>query len=125
MVQEKTEVYKCELCGNMVEVVHASGGTLTCCGQAMTLLAENSTDAAGEKHVPVVEKVDGGVKVKVGEVPHPMLEQHFIEWVQVISGGKSYRQFLEPGATPEAVFPVEGDDVVAREFCNLHGLWKS
>lgn len=122
---KRQQVYKCEKCGNMVEVVHASGGTLTCCGQAMTLLAENSTDAAGEKHVPVVEKVDGGVKVRVGEVPHPMLEQHFIEWVQVISGGKSYRQFLEPGATPEAVFPIEGDDVVAREFCNLHGLWKS
>jgi superoxide reductase len=125
MATQRLQVYKCEKCGNMVEVVHASGGTLTCCGQAMTLLAENSTDAAGEKHVPVVEKVDGGVKVRVGEVPHPMLEQHFIEWVQVISGGKSYRQFLEPGATPEAVFPIEGDDVVAREFCNLHGLWKS
>jgi superoxide reductase len=125
MATERLQVYKCENCGNMVEVVHASSGTLTCCGRAMTLLTENSTDAAGEKHVPVVEKIDGGVKVKVGEVAHPMLEKHFIEWVQIISGGKSYRQFLEPGGTPEAVFPVEGDDVVAREFCNLHGLWKS
>ncbi len=125
MATQRLQVYKCEKCGNMVEVVHAAAGTLTCCGQAMTLLAENSTDAAGEKHVPVVEKVDGGVKVKVGEVAHPMLDQHFIEWVQVIAGGRSYRQFLEPGAAPEAVFPVEGDDVVAREFCNLHGLWKS
>jgi superoxide reductase len=118
------EVYKCEICGNIVEVINAGAGELVCCGKAMTLLVENTVDAAKEKHVPEVEKVDGGVKVKVGSVAHPMEEKHYIQWVEIIADGKAYRQFLNPGETPEAVFQVEADQVTAREFCNLHGLWK-
>jgi superoxide reductase len=122
---KRLQVYRCNVCGNMVEVVRDAAGTLVCCGQQMELLIENSPDAAGEKHVPVVEKVDGGIKVKVGSVPHPMQAEHYIEWIQVIAGEQTYRQFLAPGQAPEAVFPVGPDGVVAREFCNLHGLWKA
>jgi len=121
---EKLEVYKCNVCGNIVEVLHGGQGELVCCGQPMARLVENTVDAAKEKHVPVVEKVDAGVKVKVGEVAHPMEEKHFIEWVEVIADGKAYRQFLNPGETPEATFNVEAEQVTAREYCNLHGLWK-
>ena len=122
---EKLEVYKCELCGNIVEVLHGGGGELVCCGQPMTLLVENTVDAAKEKHVPVVEKTADGVSVKVGSVPHPMEENHFIEWVEIIADGKAYRQFLNPGESPEASFSVSADPVTAREYCNLHGHWKS
>ena len=121
---ERLEVYKCALCGNIVEVLHGGAGELVCCGEAMVKFNENTVDAAKEKHVPVLEKVDGGVKVKVGDVPHPMEEKHFIEFVELIVDGKVYRQFLNPGEAPEAFFPVEGDNLTAREYCNLHGLWK-
>jgi len=121
---ERLEVYKCELCGNIVEVLHGGGGELVCCGQPMTLLVENTVDAAREKHVPVVEKTADGVAVKVGSVPHPMEENHFIEWVEIITDGKAYRQFLNPGESPEASFSVSADQVTAREYCNLHGHWK-
>jgi superoxide reductase len=122
---QRLEVYKCDLCGNIVEVLFGSDGTLTCCDQAMTLLEENTVDAAKEKHVPVIEKIDGGVKVKVGEVPHPMEEKHFIQWIEIIADGKIYRQFLNPGDAPEAEFKVTADNIVAREYCNLHGHWKA
>lgn len=122
---EKLQVYKCELCGNMVEVIHVGGGTLVCCGQNMTLMTENTVDAAKEKHVPVVEKQEGGYLVKVGGVAHPMEEKHFIEWVQLLADGKAYRQFLNPGDKPEAFFKIDGKNVSAREYCNLHGLWKA
>lgn len=121
---KRLEVYKCGICGNIVEVLHAGAGELVCCGQPMNLLVENTVDAAKEKHVPVVEKVEGGVKVKVGAVAHPMEEKHWIEWVEVVVDGKSYRQFLNPGEVPEATFNVKGDKITAREYCNLHGLWK-
>ena len=122
----KLDVYKCELCGNIVEVLHGGAGDLVCCGQPMNLLGENTVDAAQEKHVPVIEKVDGGYKVKVGAVPHPMEEKHLIEWIELIAGGKVYRQFLQPGALPEAFFAIDTTNTVtAREFCNLHGLWKA
>jgi superoxide reductase len=121
---ERLEIYKCETCGNIVEVLHGGAGTLVCCGADMAKLTENTVDAAKEKHVPVIEKADGGVKVKVGDVPHPMEEKHWIEFVELIADGKVYRQFLNPGEPPEAFFPVEGDNLTAREFCNLHGLWK-
>lgn len=121
----KLEVYKCELCGNIVEVLHGGVGELVCCGQPMVKLSENTVDASKEKHVPVIEKVAGGYRVKVGTVAHPMEEKHCIEWIELIVGDKAYRQFLKPGDAPEAFFAVEADQVSAREFCNLHGLWKA
>jgi superoxide reductase len=122
---EQLQVYKCEVCGNIVEVLHGGKGELVCCGKPMVLRKENTVDAAKEKHVPVVEKVDGGFKVKVGSVPHPMEEKHYIEWVELIANGKAYRQFLKPGQTPEGIFKIDAAGVVAREYCNLHGLWKA
>ena len=118
------EIYKCEVCGNIVEMIHAGQGQLVCCGQPMKVFKENTVDAAKEKHVPVKETVDGGLKVKVGSVAHPMEEKHYIEWIEIVSEGKAYRQFLKPGETPEAFFPVSGE-FTAREYCNLHGLWKA
>ncbi len=121
---ERLEVYKCDACGNIVEVIHGGGGELVCCGEAMQLLVENTVDAAREKHVPVIEQVEGGVKVKVGDVAHPMEEKHYIEWIEIIDGDKADRQFLSPGQAPEAVFKTASANVTAREYCNLHGLWK-
>ena len=121
---KKLEIYKCGICGNIVEVLHEGKGELVCCGEPMTLMKENTVDASKEKHVPVIEKVAGGIKVKVGSVAHPMEEKHYIEWVQIIVGDKAYRQFLKPGMAPEAVFNIDAANVVAREFCNLHLLWK-
>ena len=118
------EVYKCEVCGNIVEVVHAAGGTLVCCDAPMKLFKENTVDASKEKHVPVIERVANGIKVTVGSVAHPMEEKHYIEWIEIIADGKAYRQYLAPGQVPEAIFPVEAANIVAREYCNLHGLWK-
>lgn len=122
---ERLQVYKCEHCGIIAEVLHGGGGKMICCGEPMKLLTENTVDAAKEKHVPVVEKVAGGFKVMVGGVSHPMEEKHFIEWIEIIADGTSYRQFLRPGDAPEAVFCVDAAEVTAREFCNLHGLWKA
>ena len=119
------EVYKCNLCGNMVEVINAGGGELVCCGEAMVLQTENTVDAAKEKHVPVIEKVDGGYKVTVGSVAHPMEEKHYIQWIELVADGKAYRQFLKPGEAPEAVFCVTASAITAREYCNLHGLWSA
>jgi superoxide reductase len=122
---EKLEVYKCEACGNIIEVMHGGAGELVCCGQPMKLLVENTVDAAKEKHVPVIEAIDGGYKVKVGSVPHPMEAKHWIEWIELHADGRVYRQFLNPGDVPEAVFQVQASQVSAREYCNLHGLWKA
>ncbi len=119
------EIYKCEACGNIVEVVHAGAGTLVCCGEKMKLFVENTVDASKEKHVPVITKIDGGWKVAVGSVAHPMEEKHYIEWIELIADGKAYRQFLKPGGKPEAEFWIEAENVMAREYCNIHGLWKS
>lgn len=125
MATERLQVYQCDLCGNIVEVVHAAAGKLVCCGQPMSLLTENTTDAAQEKHVPVIEKADGGIKIKVGAVAHPMEDDHYIEWIEAIVDGKVFIQFLSPGDAPEAVFPIAGEQVTARAFCDLHGLWKA
>jgi len=122
---ERFEVYKCEVCGNIVEVLDGGAGELVCCGQPMKLFKENTVDAAKEKHVPVVEQTAGGVKVKVGSVAHPMEEKHYIQWIQVIADGKSHRAFLKPGQAPEAVFDVKAQSMTVREYCNLHGLWKA
>ena len=122
---ERSQVYKCQLCGNIVEVVHAAAGQLVCCNQPMTLLAENTTDAATEKHVPVVELVDGNTKVTVGSVTHPMTDDHYIEWIELLIGDRVFRTYLSPGDSPEAVFEVVAEGTVAREYCNLHGLWRT
>ena len=119
------EVYKCEACGNIVEVVHAGGGDLVCCGAPMKLMKEGTTDGAKEKHVPVLEKTATGYKVKVGAVAHPMEEKHWIEWIELVADGISYTRFLKPGMAPEAEFCVSGANVFAREYCNLHGHWKN
>jgi superoxide reductase len=122
---EQLQIYKCEVCGNIVEMVHPGAGELVCCGQPMKLFRENTVDAAREKHVPVIEATPEGVKVKVGSVPHPMEASHYIEWIEVIADGRAYRQFLKPGEAPEAVFCIKAEKLTAREYCNLHGLWKA
>ena len=119
------QIYKCEICGNIVEVLHTGAGALVCCGEPMKLLAENTVDAAKEKHVPVIEKSGNKVTVKVGSVAHPMEEKHYIEFIEVLADGKVYRKFLKPGEKPEATFEITAEKVTAREFCNLHGLWKA
>lgn len=122
---KRMEIYKCEACGNIVEVVEGGGAELVCCGEEMKLMDENTVDAATEKHVPVIEFSKGGVKVKVGDVPHPMEDKHYIQWIEVIADGKVYRTYLEPSDEPEAVFELMAEHFTAREYCNLHGLWKA
>jgi superoxide reductase len=121
---ERLQIYKCELCGNIVEVLHGGAGELVCCGEAMKLYEENAVDAAVEKHVPVSEPAEHGVKVMVGSVAHPMEEEHYIEWIEVVADGKAYREFLKPGDAPEATFCADAENVTLREYCNVHGLWK-
>jgi superoxide reductase len=121
---ERLQIYKCEVCGNIVEVLHGGVGELVCCGEPMKLYEENVTDAAVEKHVPVSEPAEHGLKVSVGSVAHPMTEEHYIEWIEIVADGKAYREFLKPGDAPEATFCVDAGDIVLREYCNLHGLWK-
>lgn len=124
MTTEKFYVYKCDVCGIIAEILHGGAGSPVCCNKPMRLLKENSVDASEEKHVPVTEIIPEGVKVSVGSIPHPMLEEHYIEWIEIIADGKLYRQYLKPGDVPEATFPVKAENIVAREYCNLHGLWK-
>lgn len=118
------EVYKCDACGNIVEVMTGGGGELVCCGESMKLMVENTVDAAKEKHIPVVVATAEGVTVKVGSVAHPMEAKHYIEWIEIIADGNSFKQFLKPGDVPEAKFKIEAKQVTARAYCNLHGLWK-
>lgn len=124
MTQVK-QVYKCNVCGNIVEVLHSGSGQLVCCGQPMQLMEEKTADSATEKHVPVIEKKDDGILVKVGSVPHPMEKEHYIEWIELTADGISYKKFLKPGDKPEAFFPVKGEELSAREYCSVHLLWKS
>ncbi len=122
---ERRQIYRCNSCGNIVEVLHAGDGELVCCGQPMELLKEKTEDAGLEKHVPVIEKTETGLKVKVGSVSHPMEEKHYIEWIEVIADGRVYRKFLKPGDKPEAEFELKSEEIGAREYCTIHGLWKS
>lgn len=123
---QRLQVLKCDKCGNIVMVFHAGTGNLWCCKEPMKVLTENTTDAAVEKHVPVIERTAEGVKVKVGGIPHPMESAHYIEWVELLTDNRMYCQFLEPGSPPEAVFPAAADSaaLTAREYCNMHGYWK-
>jgi superoxide reductase len=120
---ERNQVYKCELCGNIVEVLHVGQGELVCCGKPMKLFTENTVDAAREKHVPVIEQTANGYKVSVGAVPHPMEEKHYIEWIALYAGDRVLRKYLKPGDAPEAEFCCAEAKVTAKEYCNLHGLW--
>jgi len=119
------EVYKCEICGNIVAVVHGGKGALFCCGSKMLLQAENTTDAAREKHVPAVTVGSGTISVCVGSAAHPMQNEHYIEWIELLVDGNSYRRFLQPGDAPEASFTVSGNNISVRAYCNLHGLWQA
>jgi superoxide reductase len=125
LATQRLEVYKCGVCGIISEVLDGGAGQMICCGEPMMKLEAKTEDKGQEKHVPVIEKVDGGIKVKVGSVEHPMEDKHFIEWIEVLVDGKAWRQFLAPGQKPEAVFPIESDNVEVREYCNVHGLWKA
>ena len=125
IMSKQLEIYKCELCGSIIEVMQGGGGTLVCCEQPMKLMAEGTTDGAKEKHIPVIEKIDGGYKVTVGSVPHPMEPAHYIQWIELLADGVSYTRFLKPGDAPTAEFKITADKVTAREYCNLHGHWKA
>jgi len=122
---QKLQVYKCEVCGNIVEVMHTGKGQLVCCGEPMKLMEEKTEEKGKEKHLPVVEKTDKGIKVKIGSIPHPMEEKHYIEWIEVKANGEVYRKFLSPGSLPEAEFPIKVEKINVREYCSIHGLWKS
>jgi superoxide reductase len=117
------QIYKCSICGNIVEMVHEGAGQLVCCGQPMELQTENTVDASLEKHLPVIEKTANGMLVKIGEVAHPMEVAHYIEWIEIIADGKIYKKFLKPGDEPQADFCIEAENITARAYCNLHGLW--
>jgi len=121
---KQLQIYKCQECETIIEVLHPGQETLVHCDTPMLLQVENTVDASREKHVPVIEKTAKGIKVKIGSVPHPMEDVHYIMWIQVIVDGRSFRKFLKPGMAPEAEFEVSGDNILAREYCNLHGLWK-
>ena len=122
---KKLQLYKCDICGNIVEVLHEGKGQLVCCGQPMKLLKEQTEEQGKEKHIPVIERIEKGIRVKVGSVHHPMEEKHYIEWIEVISTDRIIRKFLKPGDTPEARFEIDEKIVEAREYCNIHGLWKT
>lgn len=119
------DIYKCDVCGNIVEVVHASGGNLTCCDQHMKLMSPKGLDEGKEKHLPVIEKVTGGVKVNVGSINHPMEESHYIEWIEVVTKDMVLRKTLQPGQLPEAEFLTFDDIIAVREYCSVHGLWST
>jgi superoxide reductase len=122
---KRNEIYKCIECGNVIEITNVGGGELVCCGKPMKLMIENTSDGAKEKHVPVIEKIPGGFLVKIGSIAHPMEEKHYIQWIEIQADGKIYKQYLSPNQKPEAVFKIEAEKVIAREYCNLHGLWKA
>jgi len=119
------QIYKCNICGNIVEVLHVGAGQLVCCGQPMEQLSEKTEDIGREKHVPIIEKIEKGILVKVGPVPHPMQEAHYVEWIEIIVDRKYCRKFLKPGDKPEAFFEVTAEKIEAREYCNIHGLWRA
>lgn len=120
---KKLEIYKCNVCGNIVEMLHTGVGELICCGEKMHLFQEKAVDEGKEKHVPVITNTEKGLKVAVGSAPHPMEEKHYIEWIEVVTGDGVSRKELKPGMKPEAEFCSNGKAVMVREYCNVHGLW--
>ncbi|MCW1949701.1 MAG: desulfoferrodoxin [Candidatus Shapirobacteria bacterium] len=121
----KNQIYRCSVCGNIVEVIYAGNGELVCCGQPMELLQGKTEDTGFEKHLPVIERSENTVTVKIGSVPHPMEEAHYIELIEIIADDKVYKKFLKPGDAPEAVFEISADSIAARAYCNVHGLWQT
>jgi len=119
----RNQIYKCEKCGHIIQVMN-KGSHPVCCGEKMSYMEEDTTDASLEKHVPQIEKVDGGYRVYVGKVEHPMSEEHYIEWIQLLTDSRVYTKFLKPGDKPEAIFKLDCENVSARAYCNLHGNWK-
>lgn len=137
-IQKRGEIQRCKICGNIIEVLRADGGPLVCCGEPMELLAEKGLESEGkensaaakamaDKHVPVIEKTENSVKIKIGLVPHPMEAGHYIEWIEIWPEGeeKSCRKYLKPGDAPEAEFGTKAEKITARAYCNIHGLWKA
>ncbi len=124
-VKQKKEIYKCSVCGNIVEVLFAGGGELVCCGLPMELQQENTMEASLEKHIPIIERTEKGIRIKVGAHPHPMEENHYIEWIEVFDGKRFFKKELKPGDVPEGEFCIEGGKIIARAYCNIHGLWKA
>lgn len=124
-MSQSNQIYKCNICGNIVEVLHPGNGELVCCEKPMDLLIEKTEDAGKEKHVPIIEKAEKGINIKVGSIPHPMEENHYIEWIEIITGDTRCRKYLKPGDGPEAFFESVGEDIKSRIYCNVHGLWKS
>jgi len=122
---EILEIYKCDICGNLVEVLDNGPGQLVCCGEPMKLFDPKTAEEGTEKHKPVIENAEHGIKVKVGDVPHPMLDNHYIQWIEIIADGVVYRKTLRPGDQPEAVFCVNASNIRARAYCNVHGLWRN
>lgn len=120
---QKREIYRCSICGNMIEVTNAGVGTLVCCEKPMVRLDGNEADASFEKHVPVVEKMSGGYRVRVGSLSHPMTEGHYIQWIELMTKKKVLRHELTPDDMPEATFLTDEEMVCARAYCNLNGLW--
>ncbi len=121
---ERGEIYKCGVCGLIVEVLVSATSVPVCCSKPMEKLEEKTEDEGMEKHVPVIEKAEGGIKVRVGSVAHPMEPEHYIQWIEINADGEIHRKFLEPGGLPEAFFDVKAENITAREHCNIHGLWK-
>jgi len=121
----KNQIYRCPICGNIIEILHAGNGQLVCCGQPMELVQPKTEDIGQEKHLPVIEKSEGKITVKIGSIPHPMEEAHYIEWIEITANNHIYKKFLQPGDAPEAVFEITAENVTAREYCNIHGLWQT
>lgn len=121
----KNQIYRCPICGNIIEILHAGDGQLVCCGQPMELVQPKTEDIGQEKHLPVIEKSEGKITVKIGSIPHPMEEAHYIEWIEITANNHIYKKFLQPGDAPEAVFEITAENVTAREYCNIHGLWQT
>lgn len=122
---KRNEIYKCDICGNIVELLIVGGGELVCCGQPMALLDEKTRDQGNEKHVPLIERGQGFVKVRVGDVPHPMEQSHYIQFIELEADGTIMKKYLSPDQEPLAVFETDAKNISAREYCNIHGLWKS
>jgi superoxide reductase len=124
-VTKISQIYKCNICGNIVEVLHTGKGELVCCGQPMKLLTAESKDVGDEKHLPIIKKTETRVVVKVGSITHPMEESHYIELIEIMAGGRIYREFLKAGDKPTVTFKIKADKIIARAYCNVHGLWQS